>query len=216
MIAAFAPSRETVALVLGAHPDDEMGCAGLIARLTQIGATIHHAYFSTCAISTIARGHAPGALLEECAASRATLGIAEHNCHDFDFPVREFPAYRQSILDALIGLRNSVRPNLVLTACRADFHQDHSTLTAEAVRAFKHTTILGYELPWNCPEMQHDVLIRLEAAHVETKIAAIGCYKTQAGAPYVEPEFIRSLARVRGIQCGADFAECYELIRCVV
>lgn len=204
-----------VALVLGAHPDDEMACSGLIARLVDQGAVVHHYYFSTCGVSTVARGFAPDQLLTECARSRAALGLAEANCGAFDFPVREFPAHRQPILDALIGLRSRIRPDLVLTACRADVHQDHSTLTAEAVRAFKGATILGYEMPWNCLEMRHDALVRIEQSHLDRKLAAIACYETQAGSRYMDPEFVKGLARVRGVQAGVDYAECYELIRCV-
>ena len=30
-----------------------------------------------------------------------------------------------------------------------DIHQDHETISKEGLRAFKNTTILGYELIWN-------------------------------------------------------------------
>lgn len=201
------------ALVLGAHPDDEMGCAGLICRLRDAGVEVHHYYFSDCAISTRDRGHPPEKLLNECAESRRILDISPEHSGGFDFPVREFPRLRQEILDALIGLRQKINPQLVLTACRDDIHQDHSTLTVEAIRAFKYATILGYELPWNCRVMRHDVLIRLDESHITRKIEAIQSYESQRGSIYTDPEVIRSLARVRGLQCGERYAECYELIR---
>ncbi len=204
------------ALVLGAHPDDEMGCAGLICRLRDAGVEVHHYYFSDCAISTIARGHPPELLLEECEASRRTLGLDPAHCGGFDFPVREFPRVRQELLDELLRLRQKINPQLVMTASRDDIHQDHSTLTIEAIRAFKYSTILGYELPWNCRVMRHDFLVRLTDSQLERKIAAIQCYQTQQGSIYTDPDAIRSLARVRGMQCGATYAECYELIRAIL
>ena len=35
-------------LVLGAHTDDEFGCAGTIARMTEDGVEVHYACFSSC------------------------------------------------------------------------------------------------------------------------------------------------------------------------
>lgn len=203
-------------LVIAAHPDDEMGCGGFVARLVDRGAEIHHHYFSECDVSTVARGFEPRQLLDECNRSRTALGLDLARCGGFSYPVREFPAHRQEILDDLIELRRRIQPTLVLTATRADVHQDHSTLTTEAFRAFKFATILGYELPWNSPSMAHDVFVKLEKSHLERKIASVACYRSQQASPYCGAEAQEALARVRGLQCGTTYAECYELIRAVI
>ena len=31
----------------------------------------------------------------------------------------------------------------------SDVHQDHQTIYNESIRAFKFSSILGYEMPWN-------------------------------------------------------------------
>ena len=38
-------------------------------------------------------------------------------------------------------------------------------------------------------------------------------YKSQAKKNYFSPDFIRSLAKTRGIQFGTTYAECFEVIR---
>lgn len=203
-------------LILSAHPDDEMGCAGFVSRLIEDGQEVHHYYFSTCAESTRALGLDPEQLLQECERSRDVLGIPKENRGGFDFPVRHFPAHRQEILETLVKLRQKIKPRLILTTSRDDIHQDHSTLTTEAFRAFKHSTILGFELPWNITEMHHDCFITLEKRHVEAKIASLKCYQTQNSRNYSDPAVLESLARVRGGQINTMFAECYEAIRIVL
>lgn len=203
-------------LVLGAHPDDETMCAGLIARLIENNCEVHHYYFSDCSISTQLRGFPPAQLIAECNESRDILGIDNDKRGAFDFPVRDFPAYRQQILEVLISLKRSINPGVVLTAAKDDIHQDHSTLTNEVIRAFKSTTILGYEMPWNQFQANHDCLVSLEQRHLDKKISAIAAYRTQADAAYATPQFMTSLAHVRGLQAGTEFAESYQIIRLVI
>lgn len=210
------PWRTPVALVVGAHPDDEIGCGGLIARLADEGIKVHHYYFSTCAASTRDRGFPTNQLLEECEASRDILGIDQDGRGAFGYQVRTFPSFRQNILDDLIELRHLIDPSVVLTASRSDVHQDHSTLTNEVVRAFKFSTILGYEMPWNSLVSRHDLLVALSAEQLERKLDAAAAYKTQAGSSYFDPEFVKGLARVRGVQANTDYAEGLEVMRMVV
>jgi N-acetylglucosamine malate deacetylase 1 len=205
--------KPKVALVLCPHPDDEIGCSGLIIRLVSAGWTVHHYWFADCAISTQARGFEPQQLLQECDDSRKLLGLKLENCGQFNFPVRNFPAYRQQILESLLGLRQKLKPDLVLTVSRNDSHQDHQTLTQEAIRCFKHSSILGYQLVWNTFQDDNDLFVHLAEADIEQKLAALAAYKTQANMSYVDPDFTRGLARVRGVQANSLYAESYEVIR---
>lgn len=203
-------------LVVGAHPDDEIMCGGLITRMVEQGCQIYHYYFAECRISTQDRGYDPELLIQECRQSRATLGIPDSHCGGFDFPVRHFPEYRQQILDALLSIRRAVAPTIVLTSGTDDIHQDHSTLTHEVIRAFKGSTILGYESPWNQLATQNDMLVKLNQSHLDNKIAAMSAYQTQSQSPYFQPDFITGLARVRGVQAGSQYAESYEVVRLVM
>ncbi len=200
-------------LVLSPHPDDEMGCGGTLAKLSEAGIEIHHYYFSNCHESLEALNMPPNQLLEECAQARKVLGLKSENCGSYNFPVRYFPQHRQAILEEMVKLRNNLKPDLVFTVNSCDFHQDHRVIYEESVRAFKHATLLGYELPWNTLEIKHDCLIRLDEKHIATKMEALTCYKSQMGRIYANKQFFESLAQVRGVQANTKFAECFEVIR---
>jgi hypothetical protein len=83
------------------------------------------------------------------------------------------------------------------------------------VRAFRFTTMLGYELPWNHITFSTQAFVVLNEEHLRRKWAALTMYKSQleVARPYFRYEFIESMARVRGIQVKSDFAEAYEAIR---
>ena len=79
----------------------------------------------------------------------AELGIPAENLTVHDFDVRTFPDHRQEILELLIEIWNDWQPDCVFQPSLHDVHQDHQTIATEGLRAFKRTTILGYEIPWN-------------------------------------------------------------------
>ena len=51
-----------------------------------------------------------------------------------------------------------------------DIHQDHHTIAAEGLRAFKRTTILGYEIPWNQFSFAKQAYVVLEERHLDAKV----------------------------------------------
>ncbi len=116
----------------------------------------------------------------------------------------------------LIELRDRLRPDLVLMPSSFDIHQDHRTVYEEGLRAFKHATVLGYELPQNTLGFENTLFVSLDEFSMDQKIAALSEYKSQAHRPYANPDFIRSLARVRGVQGGFEYAEAFEVIRWVI
>lgn len=199
-------------LVLAAHTDDEFGCAGLIARLVEQGTEVHLAAFSWCEES-VPQGYAPDVLKGESQAAAAVLGVAPARFRLYDFRVRHFPAHRQEILEELVVLRQAIEPDLVLIPSSSDIHQDHQVIASEGVRAFKNATILGYELPMNTISFRHACFVPLEDRHMSIKVAHAACYASQQDRPYMNPDFLRGLARVRGVQVNRPAAEAFEVIR---
>ena len=86
----------------------------------------------------------------------------------------------------------------------------------EGLRAFKHTTILAYELPWNNITFSTQAFVCLDKRHIDRKIEALKAYKSQEDRFYANPEFISSWARTRGTQIGVKYAETFEVIRWVI
>jgi hypothetical protein len=76
--------------------------------------------------------------------------------------------------------------------------------------------MLGYEVPWNNLSFNTTGFVSLEEKHLERKIRALECYKSQAGRDYANEVFIRSLAKVRGVQIGVNLAEVFEVIRFII
>jgi len=116
----------------------------------------------------------------------------------------------------LIEAQRDFAPQAVLMPTIGDIHQDHHTIAAEGLRAFKRTTILGYEIPWNQFSFAKQAYVVLEERHLEAKVRALGCYQSQQHRNYANEEYIRNLARTHGIEIGRPFAECFEVVRWVV
>lgn len=203
-------------LVLAPHTDDgELGAGGTIAKLIQNGANVDYVAFSTAQESV--PEHLPQDILsKEVLSATSTLGLNQENITILNYQVRKLNFARQDILEDLINIRNSNDYDLVLIPSLYDLHQDHSTVAQEGVRAFKSTSILGYELIWNNLSFKASCFVELDKKHIELKCKALQCYESQIGRAYMSQEFIQSLAKVRGVQIGFDYAECFEVIRWII
>lgn len=202
-------------LVLAPHTDDgELGCGGTIAKYCREGMEVYYAAFCLCAKSLPA--NLPADTLEqECKAATAMLGIKPENLILFNYEVRELPAARQPVLEELVALQKKINPDLVFLPAAADVHQDHQVIHQEGLRAFKHASLAGYELPWNNFSFTTSYFNRLSEADLVAKTNALKAYRSQAHRNYMQEEFTRSLAKVRGVQCNSDYAEAFELYRLI-
>lgn len=202
-------------LVLAPHTDDgELGGGGTIARLVEAGAKVSYVAFST-AESSLPPGFPPDTLVREVQLATARLGIKPENLFVYGHKVRELEYVRQEVLDEMITLRSN-NYDLIMLPSQNDIHQDHEVVAREGIRAFKHTTILGYELIWNNLSFHTSCFVRLANRHLERKCHALSAYVSQAEKPYMTNEFITSQARTRGVQIGAEYAESFEVLRWVM
>ncbi len=202
-------------LILAPHTDDaEFGMGGTIARLIEEGHDVYCAAFSACRQS-VREEFPQDVLITEVKEASGILGIKPENLILFDYEVRTFNFRRQEILDDIIRLKTEIRPDMVFMPAINDIHQDHYTISQEGVRAFKFCTLLCYELPWNNFTFNTTCFYVLQEQHLQKKIQAVGTYKSQAHRNYANAEFIRSLAITRGVQTGARYAECFEVVRLI-
>ncbi|HEY0584116.1 MAG TPA: PIG-L deacetylase family protein [Chloroflexota bacterium] len=203
-------------LILAPHTDDaELGCGGTIARFSAEGREVFQVAFSS-AEESVSYEFASDVLRHEICAAARVLGIRRSNLILLSYPVRSFPQCRQAILEDMVRLAREIKPDMVLLPSTHDTHQDHQTIAAEGFRAFKKTTMLGYEVLWNNLTFTTQGFVSLDQRDLDLKIEAIGCYKSQAHRPYVSPEFIQSLAITRGMQIGARYAEAFAISRWIV
>jgi LmbE family N-acetylglucosaminyl deacetylase len=203
-------------LVLAPHTDDlEFGCAGTVAKFIENNNEVYSAAFSACRIS-VKKEFPEDILITEIKAASSVIGIKEENLFLFDYNVRTFNFHRQEILDDILKLRDQIKPDIVFITALTDDHKDHYTIAQEGFRAFKFSSLLSYELPWNNLSFNTACFMKLDERHILKKIEAVQQYKSQAHRPYANEEFIRSLARTRGVQINTHYAECFEVIRWIL
>jgi len=190
-------------LVIAPHADDgEFGAGALISKCATQDADIYYAAFAAGTTND-----------SECLAATSVLGIPNKNVEVYEYKTREFSYSRQSILDKLIALKAAIRPSIVLVPSVRDTHQDHRVVAEECVRAFKDISVLAYELPWNDWDFKPRHYSTFDDLHLGLKLEAIAKYRSQEERYYANPDFIRSLAVVRGTQVKAKYAEAFEVIR---
>ncbi len=183
------------------------------------GATIHHlnkdnqVYYVGLSLPPLIDSHT---FMEEFQESSRILGLDKDRIILRNFNPRNLFDARGDILQLFFDLSKDLKPDLVLIPNSQDIHQSHEVVFAEARRAFKYTTILGYELPWNSLDFSMDVFITVDRKDVEAKVAAINAYRTQKDRIFFANDIVGDLARVRGKQIGREYAECFELTRLIV
>ncbi len=202
-------------LVLAPHTDDgEFGCGGTMVRLVEAGVDVRYVAFSI-ATKSLPDGFPPDTLAREVKEATTELGIPAESLTVHDFEVRTFPDRRQDILELLIGLWEEWKPDAVFQPSLHDVHQDHQVIAAEGLRAFKRTTVLGYEIPWNNFDFSYQAYFALTEAQIERKVAALTKYASQQHRRYSDPEYIRNVARTHGINVNREYAEVFQVYRVV-
>lgn len=203
-------------LVLAPHTDDgELGCGGTIVKFIENGSKVYYAAFST-AEESVPDGFDRNILKTEVKKATKILGIENDKLFIYNYQVRKLNYERQLILEDLINLRKELSPDLVFLPSLNDIHQDHATIAQEGLRAFKNTTVLGYELIWNNLSFNTTCFIPIEKKHVAKKHEALMSYESQRHRSYMSEEFIYSLAKTRGVQIGKEYAEAFEVIRLIL
>ena len=200
-------------LVLAPHTDDgELGMGGTISHLVELGKNVTYVAFST-AQQSVPDGFPKDILKTEVKRATTKLGIRPENLIIYNYEVRKLGYVRQEILEELVRLRKANAFDLVFMPSLHDIHQDHTTVAQEGLRAFKNTTLLGYELIWNNLTFNTQCFVPLEQRHVNAKVGALKEYKSQGSRDYLSEDFIFSLAKARGVQAGCTYAEAFEVVR---
>lgn len=197
-------------LFLGAHPDDiELGCGAFLAHVAG------RADVLCVTLSDNRHNPALQGLVEEHFRSMEVLGVPREKVLLRDFETRNFPRDRQQILELLYGLNRSERPDLVFTHSRADMHQDHTVVTEETLRAFRGTTVLGYDVIRSSHGFFPHFLVEVDATDVERKVQALAEYRTYAGKYYFQPDLTRATLVRNGALAERPFAEGFDILRIV-
>jgi LmbE family N-acetylglucosaminyl deacetylase len=203
-------------LILSPHTDDaELGCGATISRFIEAGMEIFWICFST-AEDSLPEGFPRDALETEFRQVLNFLNIGEESSLILNYEVRKLSEVRQDVLEILVRIRSSFKPDVVIGPSLSDFHQDHQVVANEMIRAFKSSaSIISYELPWNHVDFKTQLFSKIDSTNLAKKVEMLSFYKTQlvAKRQYFNKEFITGLARVRGTQVNHPYAESFEVIR---
>ena len=197
-------------LFIGAHPDDiEIGCGALIAQVSA-QTKIHCLTLSDNQMNS----DLPN-LVEEHKRSMAVLGVPGSNIELGPFQTRRFPESRQDILEFMLAKRKELHPDIVFVHSPADIHQDHAVVTQEALRAFRGTTVLGFDVIRSSYGFFPNFLVQVSEEEVNKKIEALAQYTTYKNKYYFESEVTRSTLVRFGAICERPFAEGFDILRIV-
>ena len=197
-------------LFIGAHPDDiELGCGALITHI------LPQSEVMCVTLSDNQKNPQLTSLPAEHYKSMAVLGVPEKNVILGPFETRRFPEFRQDILEYMVQLNRTFQPEIVFVHTKADIHQDHGTITEEALRAFRGTTVLGYDVLRSSYGFFPNFLVEVTEQDAECKIAALRQYKTYENKYYFDPTIIRSTMIRHGALAERPFAEGFDILRIV-
>jgi LmbE family N-acetylglucosaminyl deacetylase len=197
-------------LFLGAHPDDiELGAGALIAHIAGMTEIL------CVTLSDNQKNPDLQNVAGEYQSSMKMLGVPDENAILGQFETRRFPHARQEILEYMIQLNRSFHPDIVFTHTKADIHQDHGTVTEETLRAFRGTTVLGFDVIRSSYGFFPNFLVEVSEADLEKKIAALAEYKTYSGRYYFDPQLTRATLIRHGALAERPYAEGFDILRIV-
>jgi LmbE family N-acetylglucosaminyl deacetylase len=185
-------------LLLGAHCDDiEIGCGGTVMQLAR---RYPKARFVWVALSSDAQREAE----TRTAAARLLQDAREHEVRVEAFPGSYFPASFAALKDYFERLK-ALKPDLILTHCRQDLHQDHRVTNELTWNTFRDHAILEYEIPKFDGDLgAPNVFFPLTRAELQRKCDVVTeCFPSQAGRTWFSRDTFEAIARLRGIECNA-------------
>ncbi|MEU5251612.1 PIG-L deacetylase family protein [Streptomyces longwoodensis] len=130
-------------------------------------------------------------------------------------PDGRVPVHWDEAKAAVEELRSQGDPDLVLAPRTDDAHQDHRHLAQLVPTAFRDHLVLGYEIvKWDGDLGRPAAYQPLSPETAEDKVRLLQeHYPSQRGRPWYDREAFLGLARIRGIECHARYAEAFAVTK---
>jgi LmbE family N-acetylglucosaminyl deacetylase len=202
---AMRSVRPAAVAALGAHCDDIAIGAG--ASLLSICS----AYPSMRVHALVLSGGGTEREDEEHAALAAFCPGADLRINVLKLSDGRLPAHWEEAKAAVEDLREQTNPDLLFAPNRFDAHQDHRGLAELVPTAFRDNLSLGYEIAkWDGDLGRPSAYQPLDPGLLEAKVDMLWeHYPSQRHRPWYDREAFLGLARIRGIECGARYAEAF-------
>jgi LmbE family N-acetylglucosaminyl deacetylase len=198
-------------LAIGAHPDDiEIAAGGTLLSLAER----HPGLRARVVLMTGSSQRQE----EARAAALAFLPGANLDVELHDLPDGRLPAVWGQVKEVIEALARSLSPDLVLAPSPGDAHQDHRTVGELVPTAFRDQLCLAYEIPkWDGDLARPNTYFPLTDDIARRKVELLDkCYPSQRGRDWWDQETFLALARLRGVECRARYAEAFTCTKLVI
>ena len=203
------PDRPLSLLVVGAHPDDiEIGAGGMLLSLARNRPRVRYVV-----LTGTAERHE-----EARNAARAFLPGVDPDVALFDLPEGRLPAAWGQVKEALESVAQLGSPDVILAPSPHDAHQDHRTIAEIVPSVFRDQLFLAYEIPkWDGDLGRPSVYFPLSADIARRKVELLHkCFPSQRGRDWWDDEVFLGIARLRGMECRAAYAEAFSCAKTVI
>ena len=192
-------------LTIGAHPDDiEIGAGGTLLTLaeSQPGLQVRYVVLTGTADRQ----------LEARNAARAFLPAAGVTADLFDLPEGRLPVFWGQVKEILEEVGRSCSPDIIIAPPRDDAHQDHRTVAEIVPTVFRDQLYLAYEIPkWDGDFGRPWLYCPLSATVAQRKVELLHkVFPSQRDRDWWDYEVFLGLARLRGMECRAPYAEAFS------
>ncbi len=210
---AIPPGENLSILAVGAHPDDiEIGAGGLALSLADSHPGLRVRYVLLTG-STERQDEARQAARSFFAGADLTVSL-------HSLPEGRLPAVWDQVKDILTETARSCVPNLIIAPHEHDAHQDHRTIGEIIPTVFRDQIHLGYEVPkWDgdLGRGRPSVYWPLSPDAARRKVELLHkSYPSQRGRDWWDDEVFLGLARLRGMECRAPYAEAFTCSKLIL
>ena len=212
------PLRLTVArgeplsvLAVGAHPDDiELGAGGTLLTLAESQPGLRARYIVLTGTADRQR--------EARNAAHAFLPNAALTVQLHDLPDGRLPTVWDRVKDILEDTAQSCAPDLIVAPSSSDAHQDHRIIGEIMLTVFRDHLYIAYEIPkWDGDLTRPSMYFPLSADVARRKVELLHkCFPSQRSRQWWHDEVFLGLARLRGVECRAPYAEGFACTKSVV
>jgi LmbE family N-acetylglucosaminyl deacetylase len=196
-------------LAIGAHPDDiEIGAGGLLLQLAERKPRVRYVV-----LTGTAERHE-----EARNAAHSFMPAADLAIDLFGLPEGRLPAAWGSVKEILEDIARSCSPDVIIAPSSGDAHQDHRTIGELVPTVFRDQLYLAYEIPkWDGDMSRPSMYVPLPASTAHRKVELLHkCFPSQRNRDWWDDEVFLGLARLRGVECRARYAEAFGCSKSVI
>lgn len=209
---SLLPERVDGIVLVGAHPDDiVLGCGGTLLELCRAHPGVPVSALILTGGGSLREEEERDALAAFCPGAQLRVGV-------LDLPQGQLPARWERVKRGLEDLRSRVDPGLLFGPASRDGHHDRRLVAELVPVTFPDHLVLGYELLQRDGKLEQPTMYcPLAEPVLREKIDKMReYYGSQRDRASFDAEQVSGLARTRGVQCQARFAEAFHIDRLIL